>query len=62
VSAIAKIIQHNNLDNLEIIQQQFDRYEQLRRPLVEKVQEATMHNHSWPQEQWEEYSEFIVLM
>jgi 2-polyprenyl-6-methoxyphenol hydroxylase-like FAD-dependent oxidoreductase len=58
-TAIANIIHHNNLDNLEIIHQQFNQYEQLRRPLIEKVQEATMHNHSWSQEQWEKYSDAI---
>ncbi|MEN9517457.1 MAG: hypothetical protein RLZZ381_45 [Cyanobacteriota bacterium] len=58
-TAIANIIQHNDLDNLEIINQQFSKYEQLRRPSVEKVQEATMYNHSWSQEQWEEYSDTI---
>jgi 2-polyprenyl-6-methoxyphenol hydroxylase-like FAD-dependent oxidoreductase len=58
-TAIANIIQHNDLDNLEIIHQQFSKYEQLRRPSIEKVQEATMHNHNWSQEQWEEYSDAI---
>jgi 2-polyprenyl-6-methoxyphenol hydroxylase-like FAD-dependent oxidoreductase len=58
-TAIANIIQHNNLDNLEIINQQFSKYEQLRRPSVEKIQEATIYNHTWSQEQWEEYSDTI---
>jgi 2-polyprenyl-6-methoxyphenol hydroxylase-like FAD-dependent oxidoreductase len=58
-TAIANIIQHHDLNNLEIINQQFNKYEQLRRPIVEKVQEATMHNYKWSQEQWEEYSDAI---
>jgi 2-polyprenyl-6-methoxyphenol hydroxylase-like FAD-dependent oxidoreductase len=58
-TAIANIIQHHDLDNLEIIHQQFNKYELLRRPIVEEVQEATMYNHNWSQEQWEEYSDGI---
>ena len=56
-TAIANIIQHHDLDKQEMIDRQFSKYEQLRRPLVEKVQEATMHNHNWSQEQWEKYSD-----
>ena len=54
---IANIIQHHDLDNLEIINQQFNKYELLCRPIVEQVQVATMHNHNWSQEQWEKYSD-----
>jgi 2-polyprenyl-6-methoxyphenol hydroxylase-like FAD-dependent oxidoreductase len=58
-TAIANIIQHSDLDNLEIINRQFDKYEQLRRPLVQQVQAATMHNHKWSQAKWEKYGDAI---
>lgn len=58
-TAIANIIHHHSLDNLEIINQQFSKYEQLRRPVVEQVQAATMHNHNWSQKQWEQYGDAI---
>jgi 2-polyprenyl-6-methoxyphenol hydroxylase-like FAD-dependent oxidoreductase len=58
-TAIANIIHHNALDNREIISQQFSKYEQLRRPLIEQVQDATMHNHNWSQEKWEDYSDVV---
>ncbi len=58
-TAIANIIHHNALDNQAIIERQFSKYEQLRRPLIEEVQEATMYNHSWSQELWEKYGDKI---
>ena len=58
-TAIANIIHHNALDNQAIITRQFSKYEQLRRPLIAEVQEATMHNHSWSQEKWEKYGDTI---
>jgi 2-polyprenyl-6-methoxyphenol hydroxylase-like FAD-dependent oxidoreductase len=60
-TAIANIINHHDLDKQEMIDRQFSKYEQLRRPVVEKVQEATMHNHNWPQEQWDKYSDATYL-
>ncbi len=59
MSVIANIIHHNDLDKQAIINQQFSKYEQLRRPVVERVQEATMHNHNWSQEKWEKYGDAI---
>ncbi|MEM8722919.1 MAG: NAD(P)/FAD-dependent oxidoreductase [Cyanobacteria bacterium P01_G01_bin.39] len=58
-TAIANIINHHNLENQTIIEQQFRKYELLRRPLVEQVQTATMENHSWSQEKWENYGDAI---
>ncbi|MGB5713668.1 MAG: NAD(P)/FAD-dependent oxidoreductase, partial [Waterburya sp.] len=58
-TAIANIIHHNDLDNQAIIDRQFSKYEQLRRPLIEQVQEATMHNHTWSQEKWEKYGDTV---
>ncbi|MEM7594959.1 MAG: FAD-dependent monooxygenase, partial [Cyanobacteria bacterium P01_A01_bin.83] len=58
-TAIANIINHHNLENQTIIEQQFSKYELLRRPLVEQVQTATMENHNWSQSQWENYGDAI---
>ena len=58
-TAIAHIIDRHALEDLAVIQQQFDKYEQLRRPTVAKVQEATMHNHNWSQEKWSSYGDEI---
>ncbi len=58
-TAIANIIHHNDLGNQTIIDRQFSKYEQLRRPLIEQVQEATMQNHSWSQEQWQKYGDAL---
>jgi len=53
------MIQHQALDNQAIIERQFNKCEQIRRPLIAEVQEATMYNHSWSQEQWEKYGDAI---
>ena len=58
-TAIANIVNDNALDDLAVIHSSFSKYEQLRCPLVEKVQKATMHNHSWSQKQWDNYTEEI---
>ena len=58
-TAIANIINRHALDDLAVIQQQFARYEQFRRPVIAKVQEATMYNHSWSQERWSSYGDEI---
>ena len=58
-SAIATIINNNKLNNLEIISQTFSKYEQLRRPFIEKIQAATMRNQSWSQPEWNRYSDTV---
>ena len=58
-TAISNIIDNNALDNLAIIGDQFNRYEQLRRPFMEKIQEATMQNHNWSQTEWDSYSDVV---
>lgn len=58
-TAIASIIKNNALDNLEIISEQFHKYEQLRRPFMEKIQAATMENHSWSQAEWHSYGDLV---
>jgi 2-polyprenyl-6-methoxyphenol hydroxylase-like FAD-dependent oxidoreductase len=58
-TAIANIINSNALDNLEIIGDRFSQYERVRRPFMEKIQEATMENHSWSQAKWDNYSDLV---
>lgn len=58
-TAIAKIINNNALDDEEIIVNSFKKYEQIRRPFMMKIQEATMKNHVWSQQEWEDYSEMV---
>ena len=58
-TAIANIVAHNALDDREIISHQFSQYEQLRRPFMAKIQEATMYHHNWSQEAWENYSDLV---
>lgn len=58
-TAIANIINNNALDDQAAIDQQFRKYELIRRPLVEKVQEATMQNSNWSQKAWDDYSDEI---
>ncbi|MCU0535196.1 MAG: FAD-dependent monooxygenase [Hydrococcus sp. Prado102] len=56
---IAKIIDNNALDNEKAIANEFSKYEQIRRSFMMKIQEATMKNHVWSQQQWEDYSEMV---
>ncbi len=56
---ITNIIQNNRLDDQEFISKQWAKYETIRRPFMEKIQEATMENHYWSQQQWDDYSEMV---
>ncbi|MGL5939234.1 MAG: FAD-dependent oxidoreductase [Waterburya sp.] len=58
-TAIANIINNNALDNLEIISDQFNKYEQLRRPFMKIIQTATMENHNWSQAEFDNYSDMV---
>ncbi|NJK49102.1 FAD-dependent monooxygenase [Candidatus Gracilibacteria bacterium] len=58
-TAIAKIINDNVLDDEKAIANAFNQYEQIRRPFMMKIQEATIKNHVWSQQQWEDYSEMV---
>jgi 2-polyprenyl-6-methoxyphenol hydroxylase-like FAD-dependent oxidoreductase len=58
-TAISTMINNQALDNLELISHLFNKYEQLRRPLIEKIQEATIHNHNWSQTEWDKYSDEV---
>jgi 2-polyprenyl-6-methoxyphenol hydroxylase-like FAD-dependent oxidoreductase len=56
---ITKIVQENCLDDATAIANEFSKYEQIRRPFMEKIQEATMTNNHWSQQQWDEYCEMV---
>ena len=58
-TAIANIVDRHALNDLAVIQQQFGKYEQFRRPIVAKVQQATIHNHNWSQQKWSSYGDEI---
>lgn len=56
---VSNIINNSDLDNLEKITEQFNKYEQLRRPLMEKVQIGTRENYRWKQQDWDNFSHEI---
>ncbi len=56
---ITKIIGNNALDDENMIVNEFSKYEQIRRPFMMKIQEATMKNHGWLQEEWDNYSDLV---
>ena len=56
---ITNLINNNVLDNEKIIASEFNKYEQIRRPFMSKIQSATMENSSWSQEEWNNYSEMV---
>jgi 2-polyprenyl-6-methoxyphenol hydroxylase-like FAD-dependent oxidoreductase len=58
-SELAQLIHANQLDNLALIAQKFQQYEQLRRPFMAQIQRATLHNHTWSQAEWEDYSDRV---
>lgn len=59
VESISKIIRNHKLDNQTLIEDFFHQYEDKRRPLVSKVQSATMESYGWTETQWEEYSQLV---
>ena len=57
---ISSLNQHNNWDNLEAIKSVFQTYEDLRRPLINLVQNATLTRQPFSnQKQWQEYSQQV---
>jgi 2-polyprenyl-6-methoxyphenol hydroxylase-like FAD-dependent oxidoreductase len=51
VTLIAKIAQENHWDNTQALAQAFEKYEQLRRPLMVHIQQATLKPMSYRSEQ-----------
>ena len=58
-ASIANIINNNGLDNDSIITDAFNKYEQIRRPFMNKIQTATMENHNWSKVEWDEYGNMV---
>jgi 2-polyprenyl-6-methoxyphenol hydroxylase-like FAD-dependent oxidoreductase len=58
-TCIAKIIDHNKLDDMRVIKETFTKYERYRQPLMAKIQKATRENYSWKEESWEEYGKMV---
>lgn len=59
VTFITKLIQENRLDQKNEITTIFHEYEQIRKPFMEKMQTATMESHCWPQQEWDEFNNFL---
>lgn len=58
-TSIAKIINNDAINDENTIANEFSTYEQIRRPFMMKIQEATMKNHLWSQQKWEEYNDMV---
>ncbi|NEO74029.1 MAG: FAD-dependent monooxygenase [Moorea sp. SIO3H5] len=57
---IANIVQKNNLDNIQAIANAFLNYESLRRPLMEKIQQATLIRIPYSNKQaWHDYQQLV---
>ncbi|NEO47808.1 MAG: FAD-dependent monooxygenase [Moorea sp. SIO4A3] len=57
---IANIVQKNNLDNIQAIANAFLNYESLRRPLMEKIQQATLNRIPYNNKQaWQDYQQLV---
>ncbi|WP_066426683.1 NAD(P)/FAD-dependent oxidoreductase [Anabaena sp. 4-3] len=59
VTLIAKIAKENNWHNKQVITAAFQKYEQLRRPLMAYVQKATLNPPYTSSEDWQEYSQHL---
>ncbi|UJB69523.1 FAD-dependent monooxygenase [Acaryochloris sp. 'Moss Beach'] len=56
---MAQLIQDDGLDDMTAIENAFHQYEQIRRPLMEKVQSATMTCNQWSQPQCDQFKEIL---
>ncbi|MDJ0741782.1 MAG: NAD(P)/FAD-dependent oxidoreductase [Xenococcaceae cyanobacterium MO_167.B27] len=56
---IANLVNNNALDDEKAISLAFTKYETIRRPFMGKIQSATMKNHSWSEEEWENYVDMV---
>lgn len=59
VSLITKLSQENGFNDEHKMMKAFEKYEQIRMPFAEKVQDATMNCHQWTQQQWDEFNEIL---
>ncbi len=56
---IANLVDNKSLDNEEIIQSKFGKYEEVRRSFMIEIQSATMENQSWSQKKWDSYNKMV---
>ena len=56
---ITKLVHNNALDDEKMIASKFTMYEQIRRPFMSKIQFATMDNHHWSQDEWDNYGDMV---
>lgn len=56
---IVNLVDNKFLDNEDIIQSKFRKYEEIRRPFMIEIQSATMENKSWSQKKWDSYNKMV---
>lgn len=56
---LAKMIQGNGLDQENEVTAIFEKYEQIRKPFMNKIEVATKKNFSWNQQEWDDFNEII---
>lgn len=56
---IPDLLENQAFNDLSPITQCFQRYEQIRRPFLVEMQEATLHHHNWSQSKWERYNDWV---
>ncbi|NER29306.1 MAG: FAD-dependent monooxygenase [Symploca sp. SIO1C4] len=56
---VTNLAQENNWDNMPVIAEAFEKYERLRRPIMESIQEATLRQSDWYQKEWQEYQQKV---
>lgn len=54
---VANLGEENNWDDIQAITEAFSKYERLRRPLMESIQQATLGRFYWSEKEWQEYSQ-----
>lgn len=56
---VTNLAQENNWDNAQARAEAFEKYERLRRPFMESMQEATLEQFYWSPEKWQEYGQKV---
>lgn len=59
VTAIAELVKRHQLDDLAAIQEQFQAYENYRRPFMGEMQKAALENHRWTATEWDAYNRYV---
>ncbi|NEO99420.1 MAG: FAD-dependent monooxygenase [Symploca sp. SIO2E9] len=56
---VTNLAQKNNWDNTLAISEAFEKYERLRRPFMESIQQATLGQFYWSSREWQEYGQKV---